>query len=45
MQNIIGKYKNNEISIDNDVENMHYVENMAHCAGDFDKKNKKIIWM
>jgi len=32
MQDIIKKYKNNEISIDN------YVENVAHCFGDFEKK-------
>ena len=38
MQNIIEKYKNSEILID------HYVENVAHYFGDFDKKKKIIIW-
>jgi len=33
MQNMIKKYKNNEISIDN------YVENVANYFGDFEKKN------
>lgn len=37
MQNIIIKYKNNEISIDD------YVNNVAHYFGDFDKK-KQIIF-
>ena len=34
MQNIIKKYKNNEISIDD------YVGNVAHYFGDFNKKKK-----
>jgi len=34
MQNIIRKYKNNEISIDD------YVEYVAHYFGDFNKNKK-----